>query len=374
LLLFNPQEESAEFLRAWLAYRGVRASDDDKFLAEQATADMRKRRNSPSITGFVDFDPREASDDFLRVWMSWFGLGSTRKRSRRWWEKHVSQTQKLRKSLKGDSHLQWSALVELQRKIDQMVNFVVCSGAVLAQDSWEVGGREDPAEQDIEQDIGQDSEEDAVFAKYEDAPAKKLKKRNKKKWRQHERKLEAMTYASQIDAKKILAGLMNVGFVALPIFYEPAKPGADGSITPGHFSMQRPNKLKEDLKGYYEEIQSHKVMGKDGVQVDANVKQKVGKVFDDARQRADPIIAQELLKIGLDVGGVPNAYALSLLAKQIIESGDITDTKQIARGVDASTETLAAQLVTGLITKEKVTKPSEAELITKLFRNMQNAQ
>jgi hypothetical protein len=138
--------------------------------------------------------------------------------------------------------------------------------------------------------------------------------------------------------------------------------------------MDRPYELKKKLKGYYEEIKSHEVTGEGGAKVPANVKQKVGKVFDDARQRADPIIAQELLKIGLDVGGVPNAYALSLLAKQIIESGDITDTKQIARGVDSSTETLAAQLVTGLITNEKVTKPSEAELITKLFKNMQNSQ
>ena len=177
LLLFNPEEESAQFLRGWLAYRGVLASDDEKNLAQQATADMHKRRNSPSITGFVDFDVREASDDFLRVWMSWFGLGSKQKRSRRWWEKHVLQTQKLRKSLKGDSKLQWSALVELQRKIDQMVNFVVCSGAVLAQEGWaeEVGGKEEEMDE-----IKQDSEEDAVFAKYADEPVQKLKKRNKK--------------------------------------------------------------------------------------------------------------------------------------------------------------------------------------------------
>jgi hypothetical protein len=367
LLLFNPREESPKFLRQWLSYRGVLASVDDNFLAQQATADMHAKHNSPSITGFVDFDVRDASDDFLRVWMSWFGLGSKQKRSRRWWEKHAKRAQNLRKSVKGqaESRVQWSALVEMQRKIDQMVNFVVCSGAVLAQESWaeEVGGKED--------EIENNEEEDAVFAKYADEPVKKLKKKNRKKWKRHERKLEAMSYASQIDAKKILAGLMNVGFVALPIFYQQAKTDEKGTIIePGKFTLDKPTALKKEISNYYEELQKYQVAEGDSKRP-AHFKEKVGKMIDDVRVRTDPVISQELLKIGLDAGGVPNAYALSVLGKQFIESGGITNTKQIARGVDNSTETLAAQLVTGLITKEKVDKPSTAEQIAKLLKNSQ---
>jgi hypothetical protein len=365
LLLFNADNESPKFLKDWLVYRGVQPSDDEQLLAQQASDDMQAKRNSPAITGFVNFDVRDASDDFLRIWMSWFGLGSKHERSRRWWEKHAQQTQDLRKSVKdervGHLRMQWTALVDMQKKIDQMVNFVVCSGATLAQESWvpQVAADYKP--------LKTSKEEEAVFAKYAEEPVKK-KRKMKRRWMNHERKMEAMTYASQIDMKKIMAGLMNVGFVALPIFYDPQE---------NELNLKKPKQLKDDLGRYYTELKTmkdpNKTKNQNGTLNDATLSQKKDKVLSDLRSKLDPTLSQELLKIGLEAGGVPNANALSQLAQQVIASGAVTDASVISRSVDKSTETLAAKLVLNAMLgqKEPEKDTHDKEAVKKLLAALQ---
>lgn len=213
MMLFNPQKESTALLRDWLVYRGVQPAAEDSELAAQVTQDMEDKRNSPAIIGFTNFDVGSASKEFLRIWLSWFGVGSDVKQSLQWWQDRARHVQNLRLNSqeRGSAHLrmQWKFLVESQQRTEQMVKFVVCSGTELARAEWK-------AKRLARQ---QTQGQDAVFAKYAEAEplsAKQIKKR----WQDHARDLKIVNYASQIDAKKLMSKALNMAVVALPLLIQ----------------------------------------------------------------------------------------------------------------------------------------------------------
>ena len=137
MLLFSPEKESSALLRDWLVYRGVQPAEEDSDLVAQVMHDMEEKGNSPAMIGFTKFDVGSASKEFLRIWLSWFGVGSDVKQSRKWWQERARHVQNLRLSTQDRSgehmRMQWKFLAESQQRTHQMVKFVVCSGAALAR-------------------------------------------------------------------------------------------------------------------------------------------------------------------------------------------------------------------------------------------------
>lgn len=217
MLLFDPKKEKPALLREWLVYRGVQPSAEDSELVEQVMQNMKEKRNSPAMIGFADFDIQNASTQFLKIWLSWFGVGSDSKQSRQWWEEKAQQLQAVSVSTRGQSHehehlrMQWKALVDSQQEIDHMVQFVVCSGAELARQEWKAKRLARQA-----------------AAGGEDVPVKPLSaKKIQKRWKQHERDLTATSYASQTNTKILIGIMLNAAMAASPLFVN-----EQGKLTP----------------------------------------------------------------------------------------------------------------------------------------------
>lgn len=218
MLLFDPKKEKPALLREWLVYRGVQPSAEDSELVEQVMQNMKEKRNSPAMIGFADFDIQNASTQFLKIWLSWFGVGSDSKQSRQWWEEKAQHLQAVSVSTRGQSNehlhehlrMQWKALVDWQQEIDHMVRFVVCSGAELARQEWK-------AKRLARQVAGGDD----VLVK--PLSAKKFQKR----WTQHERDLTATSYASQMNTKILIGIMLNAAIAASPLFVD-----EQGKLTP----------------------------------------------------------------------------------------------------------------------------------------------
>ena len=325
LLMFDADKESPAFLRTWLKYRGVKPAADDELLAAQATRDMHAKRNSPAMTGFTDFDVREPSLEFLKIWLSWFGLGSKRERPRSWWNRRAAEVQALRRSVRdhSDTHLrmQWSSLVDMQRQMDKVVNFVVCSGAELAKQDWgepTVGGRENTSE-------------DVVFSKYKDEPAKK--KKNKKKWKKHQKDLEVMTYASQIDVKKVLAGAFNMAVVVAPLFYDPKK-----GVT-----LDRVEGMKNKVAEY---VSEHSIRDEKG-------RAEVLNDFKTLKDSVDPAIVSAGVSKALRMGGLgPISGAAGTLAGQALKTGQL-NFHEAAAYTPKNLENLVARFAMGFLVNQE---------------------
>lgn len=339
-LLFNPDEESPKFLKKWLAYRGVKPTNSK--LSEQVKEDMHAKRNSPSMTGFVDFDVAEASVDFLRIWLSWFGLGSNRERSRGWWEKHAREAQDIRRSVEDHSEqhlrMQWRALVDMQKQMDLMVNAVVCSGAALAKESW-----------DAEPEIL--PHEAGVFAKYKDAP--QTKKKNKKKWAKHAKELEVMTYASQINVKKLLASAFNMAVVAAPLFYEPKK----------GLTLDRVKSIKKEVSEYYDRADFKSSEGR-------------SQALADLQSRIDSNLAGSGVTQALKLAGMSEiAESAGFIAGHAI-AGEPVDYYKASAKTPSSFGNTAAQLAVKALAPEPVKKPETTveEFAKKIGQELKKAE
>ena len=95
MLLFEPANESAALLKAWLEYRGIPAKQlTDHELVTTSIVDMRIRGNQPSFAGFHRFDPGIASAQFLKMWLSWFGVTSIQREPHEWWATKTRAVQK----------------------------------------------------------------------------------------------------------------------------------------------------------------------------------------------------------------------------------------------------------------------------------------
>jgi hypothetical protein len=70
---FNPLHENEQLLKQWLRYRGV-AFDDSSDIHALAVDQI--QLNGRPFAGFDTFDPSTASDEFLQVWLSWFGINA----------------------------------------------------------------------------------------------------------------------------------------------------------------------------------------------------------------------------------------------------------------------------------------------------------
>lgn len=124
--LFNPDNESEEFLTAWLTYRGENTyllrNKTQEQLSEFAARNFRQAGNEPPIALFVDFDPKSVSEGFLIVWLSWYGVTSVRERSREWWEttaeKIRTRVQQLQKMKKARN--QFEVLLAAKKKLRQI--------------------------------------------------------------------------------------------------------------------------------------------------------------------------------------------------------------------------------------------------------------
>jgi hypothetical protein len=347
LLMFNAENESPSFLRSWLNYRGVKASADDDLLAAQATHDMHVKRNSPPMIGFTDFNIREPSLDFLRIWLSWFGLGSDVERPRAWWNARATEVQELRRSVEEDQgvdhmRMQWSALVDMQRQVDKVVNFVVCSGAVLAKQQWKSAPAQAPTQastQPLTQAPYAQAAPDTIFGKYKDVPEKKKKKKKKndKKWKKHEKDLEKMTYASQIDVKKVLAGAFNMAVVVAPLFYEPGK----------GLTLDRVKGIKTGVTTF---VDKHDFKTEEGR---ANALNELKSV----QNSVDPKLAEAGISKALKMGGLSSiAGAAGTLAGQALSKGQL-NFKEAADKTPKSLENLMARFAMNFLVDQTQAVP-----------------
>lgn len=100
-MLFNPYQEHQDLLRQWLLFRRVpftkQASQYQ--LAILAADDMLSNGNIPPFTHFYDFDVTTASVDFLRMWLSWFGVTASKEEERIWWDRLARQIQTLQREV-----------------------------------------------------------------------------------------------------------------------------------------------------------------------------------------------------------------------------------------------------------------------------------
>jgi hypothetical protein len=116
---FNPLHEQSSLLREWLIYRGFTM---DQIPSEPQTLALEEiQRNGRPFAGFDGFDPNDASDEFLRIWLSWYGVSEPASASRL---KLIGTTQKLlgivRKLTKDETPLyKFDKLVSLQRRLRQ---------------------------------------------------------------------------------------------------------------------------------------------------------------------------------------------------------------------------------------------------------------
>ena len=88
-VMFNPFDEEAPLLRAWLRYRGLPRGLLDSLgqpeLGKLAVDDMLQRFNVPAFKRFFDFVPAETSQQFLINWLSWYGIGPPSSVEQRSW-------------------------------------------------------------------------------------------------------------------------------------------------------------------------------------------------------------------------------------------------------------------------------------------------
>lgn len=68
-VLFNPFEENDTLIQKWARYRSIPTADRDIVMQ-----DMLRSGNKPPFADFRDFSVSDVSADFLKLWLSWFGI------------------------------------------------------------------------------------------------------------------------------------------------------------------------------------------------------------------------------------------------------------------------------------------------------------
>jgi hypothetical protein len=291
--------------------------------------------------------------------------------------------QALRRSTQdhGSGHLrmQWASLVDSQSRMDQMVNFVVCSGAALAQDEWTAKRQrraraafpadlgDDPLDYPLEDPLEDPSKrvkkapkaartaktvyasapKDTVFAKYKDVEPLS-KKKLKKRWKKHERDLETVGFLSQLDAKKTLSMLFNASIVVAPLFIK------DGEITD-----QKVRDLAANARQYKDDLGKEKSLGA-----------KAEKLKNDFMDRLDENLVSQGAKMGLTALGFGrDAGVLSTLVGQVVTKGTkgINPTELAEEQVRNNPNIVytAAQLAMRTLTGEK----TETDAMRKALRD-----
>jgi hypothetical protein len=82
-ILFKVQKENLNLLLDWAFYRQLILTRNLQDLREVCRRDLIDNGNSPEFRRFVSFNPNDASDDFLLLWLSWFGISPPKKRAKR---------------------------------------------------------------------------------------------------------------------------------------------------------------------------------------------------------------------------------------------------------------------------------------------------
>ena len=138
VLLFEPEEETAQLLTQWLRFRNyppaTLAPLPHSKLAQMAKADMGHHGNSPPFTQFVYFDPTVASEEFLVMWLSWFGITSVQVRSKAWWVQLSQKIQSLLHSFhapESNPHLLFLNTAYADRLLEQGKAQLSCTHSIL---------------------------------------------------------------------------------------------------------------------------------------------------------------------------------------------------------------------------------------------------
>lgn len=117
LIEFNPNNENPKLVGQWLNYRGqpYRNLEDVVDLSLQELT-----RPGKPFSAFVDFDPKDASVEFMKAWLSNFGVGGS-SNDKNWWVKKTKQMLHLLKSLSKRETLsqKFARLIDLRKKQKQ---------------------------------------------------------------------------------------------------------------------------------------------------------------------------------------------------------------------------------------------------------------
>ena len=137
-LLFEPAEETSRLLTQWLHFRkyplATLATLPHSELVRISKMDMEQHGNSPPFTQFVDFDPAAASEDFLVMWLSWFGVTSVQAQSKVWWVQISQKIQRLVHASHdpGDNpHLLFLSTEYAHRLLEQGRAQLACTHSIL---------------------------------------------------------------------------------------------------------------------------------------------------------------------------------------------------------------------------------------------------
>jgi hypothetical protein len=131
VLLFNPNTERDGVLRRWLAYRHVKIEEGD-VLADLAHQNMHESENNPPFMNFLDFKPERVTTDFLRAWLSWYGVGSKEPQDRDWWVALANDIRDTRANMHVvPKRVFWEELVDSQRRLEQIAATVIEAGAAI---------------------------------------------------------------------------------------------------------------------------------------------------------------------------------------------------------------------------------------------------
>ena len=114
-LLFNPYEENQQVLQAWIEYRQIKPQDLD--LIQAIVDDMGQNGNDPPFAGFTNFNPRDVSQDFLKTWLSWYGVGTASASApKSEWEELAGKIMANQSSDPDGSNSSFETLVALQNQ------------------------------------------------------------------------------------------------------------------------------------------------------------------------------------------------------------------------------------------------------------------
>ena len=128
IYFFKPREESSAILSQWLQYRGYPANilqnKTQEDLANLSIQNFQDVGNSPAFALFM-FEPSEVSDNFVIMWLSWYGISSSVYRDRTWWNttcKHVqSEVKRVNVHYNSYNIQTFTKLRSIYRQLDEIL-------------------------------------------------------------------------------------------------------------------------------------------------------------------------------------------------------------------------------------------------------------
>lgn len=221
---FEPAAENPKLLKRWLEYRGVSNSlvreKSNVKLVSMTNKNFEESGNFPPFSGFTDFNPQQASTQFLKLWLSWYGVTSYEDKPHGWWVTRVDQLQSLinRRTPQDDNTLEnmragFNTLVEIKRLISVTNNFYfqlnLCFSEYNDHDLVALGAIPSvPLEPLLDQPLSEDS--DLRDALDDDYPKPEIK--------------------TAWNKKKLVAAALDASAIAIPLLLSRSSPTTQQSI------------------------------------------------------------------------------------------------------------------------------------------------